>query len=85
MYQDKTQVAENGMSFSRTATQYWGHLETSLRASWEALVRGRRTSWQGPGHYPRGAPSATAPGVALPPASLQSCGQPLHDPLNPTI
>ncbi len=40
MYQDKTQVAENGMSFSRAATQYWGHLETSLRASWEALVRG---------------------------------------------
>jgi len=24
MFQDKAQTAENGMSFSRVATQYWG-------------------------------------------------------------
>jgi len=42
----------------------------------------RRASWQGPGHYLRGAPLATAPGVALPPASLQSCGQSLPNSLN---
>ena len=40
MFQDKAQTAENGMSFSRAATPVLGHLGTSLRASWEAVVRG---------------------------------------------
>jgi len=80
MFQDKAQFAENGMSFSRTATPYWsiwvapfGRAVKQSSAVLHLLLRTR--------HYRQGAPSATAPCVALPPASLQSCGQPLHDPL----
>ncbi len=40
MIQDKAQSEENGMSFSRAATQYLDHLGCSLRASREAVVRG---------------------------------------------
>ena len=39
MFQDKTQTAENGLALLKGCNAVLGHLGTSLRASWEALVR----------------------------------------------
>ncbi len=68
MFQDKAQSAENGSSFSRTATRYWGiwvaPIGRAVKQSSAALHLLLRTR-----HYRRGTP----------------CGQPLHDPLNPTL
>jgi len=40
MFQDKTQTAENGPFLLKGCNAVLGHLGTSLRASWEAVVRG---------------------------------------------
>jgi len=40
MFQDKTQTAENGPVLLKGCNAVLGHLGTSLRASWEAVVRG---------------------------------------------
>jgi len=40
MFQDKAQSAENGMFLFKGCNAVLGHLGTSLRASWEAVVRG---------------------------------------------
>ncbi len=47
MFQDKTQTAENGLVLLKGCTKsrrpqatQWGHLGSSLRASWEAVDRG---------------------------------------------
>ena len=40
MFQDKAQTAENGLVLFKGCNAVLGHLGTSLRASWEAVVRG---------------------------------------------
>ena len=40
MFQDKTQTAENGLALLKGCNAVLGHLGTSLRANWEAVVRG---------------------------------------------
>ncbi len=40
MFQDKTQTAENGPVLLKGCNVVLAHLGTSLRASWEAVVRG---------------------------------------------
>ena len=40
MFQDKAQTEENGLVLFKGCNAVLGHLGTSLRASWEAVVRG---------------------------------------------
>ncbi len=40
MFQDKAQTAKNGLVLLKGCNTVLGHLGTSLRASWEAVVRG---------------------------------------------
>ncbi len=40
MFQDKAQTAKNGPVLLKGCNTVLGHLGTSLRASWEAVVRG---------------------------------------------
>ena len=40
MFQDKAQTAKNGLVLLKGCNTVFGHLGTSLRSSWEAVVRG---------------------------------------------
>ncbi len=40
MFQDKAQTAKNGLVLLKGCNTVLGHLGASLRASWEAVVRG---------------------------------------------
>jgi len=40
MFQDKTQTAKNGLVLLKGCNTVLGHLGASLRANWEAVVRG---------------------------------------------
>ncbi len=55
MFQDKTQTAENGPFLLKGCNAVLGHLGTSLRASWEAVVRGIAALGKDRGHYLRAA------------------------------